>query len=151
MKNFLRLGVALSLAGAVVALPGCGGGGGNSIPVDVSQYAGTYNGTFSGVVSQGFPYAGQTVTGTFSAIADSAGNVTGTFTQADIGTQSASGRVSAGGKIFVTAPYNGTTATLTGSITGNAGILSASGSFTTTQGPAVIIRGSFSGATVVPN
>lgn len=155
MKTSLRVCLALACVGAVTALPGCGGGS-SFFSTNVSQYAGTYFGTFSGVTAQGAPGAGQTVSGTFTAVADSAGKVTGSFTQSGLGTFPSTGTISPSGAITVTALIGNQTASLNGKITlgsGNQGTVS--GIFTTTQQGTTgqigmtLVRGTFSGTRAV--
>jgi len=148
MKTSLRVCLALACFGATSVLSGCGGGS-SFFSLNPSQYAGNYGGIFSGAVTQGAPGAGQPVTGTFTATADSAGKVTGSLMQSGLGTFPATGTISSSGAIVLTAITRSQTTTLNGTITQGKTYVEVSGAFTTTRGTATIATGTFTGTRAV--
>jgi hypothetical protein len=151
MHKFVRfLTLSAVVAGGAASLPGCGSGFNDSQPnlsqTQVARFAGTYNGTFTGVIAAGLPGAGQTVGGTFTAVVDSQGNVTGSVSQPGIGQFPASGTVTSDGRITVVAqPGSGQRSTLTGNATANGNGFTLAGSFTTVSNGVTAVSGTFTG------
>ncbi len=139
------MSLCVVLAGGAATVAGCGGGDSFS-QTDVRRFAGTYNGTFTGVLMAPSPGAGQTVGGTFTAVVDNQGNVTGSVTQPGVGQFPVTGTVTSDGRVNVVAqPSANQTSTLSGTAVASGGQATLSGTFTTVNSGFTVVSGTFTG------
>lgn len=146
MNKFLRvLMLPVVLSCGVAVLPGCGGGNSGFIN-SPSRFAGTYSGTFSGATTQNSPQPGVPVSGTFVAVSDRNGNLTGTLSQPGVGVFPLSGTIDSDGRLSATAAV-GTNqlATLRGTAVKSSNGYTLSGTFTTDFGTTTVVSGTVAG------
>lgn len=146
MNKLIRvLVLPVLLSTGVALLPGCGGGG-SGIANTPARFAGAYQGTFSGKTTQKSPQPGVPVAGTFTAISDQSGTLSGTLVQPGIGSFPLTGTIANDGTLFATATV-GTSqqATLRGNVANKSGVYTITGTFTTDYGNTTVVSGTVNG------
>jgi hypothetical protein len=147
MNKLIRiLALPALLSTGVALLPGCGGGNSGISTTTPARFAGTYNGTFSGTTTSKSPQPGVAVTGTFTAISDQNGILSGTLVQPGVGSFPLTGTIGNNGALLASATV-GTSqvATLRGTVANKSGGYIISGTFTTNFGTTTVVSGTVTG------
>lgn len=148
MLKFVRFALlSVTLASGAAVLTGCSGSGSSSFraPAGVERFAGTYTGTFTGVISPGVPGAGSTVGGTFTAVINRQGNISGTLSQPGFPNLPITGTINDDGKINASANLtSGQVSTLTAELTLSNGGYDIDGTFVTKAGNVTVVTGTIS-------